>query len=92
MQQEQQVMDTMDTKRQCSHLHLGNNAVGDVTFCTDCGVISVSMQYTTIRLEANAFVELAALLNASRDRLFALAQAQADELHGHAHPADLHVH
>lgn len=84
----------MDAKnqQQCAHIRLGSNSVGDVTFCTDCGVVSVALQYMTLRLEANAFLELDALLGSARTRLLALAQAQVDDRRPHSWQSESHVH
>jgi hypothetical protein len=84
-------MDAKD-QRQCAHISLGTNTVGDVAFCTDCGVVSVILQYMTLRLEANAFLELEALLSSSRARLLDLAQTQVDELRPHSWQSESHVH
>jgi hypothetical protein len=84
----------MEAKNQqpCAHICLGSNTIGDVTFCTDCGVISVVLQYMTLRLEANAFLELDALLGSARARLLSLAQAQVDDLRPHSWQSESHVH
>jgi hypothetical protein len=46
----------------------------------------------TLRLEANAFLELDALLGSARARLLSLAQAQVDDLRPHSWQSESHVH
>ncbi|MEN9398659.1 MAG: hypothetical protein RLZ81_3189 [Pseudomonadota bacterium] len=64
---------------------IARNAMGAVSVCR-CGVVTLSLQYISLRLEPGAFSDLQALLNHARHRLDGVAahaarNADAASLH-----------
>ena len=47
---------------------VARNAVGAVSVC-QCGIVTLSLQYISLRLEPDAFGDLQALVNQARHRL-----------------------
>lgn len=58
----------------CRHVGLAHSHVGDVSMCPDCGVVHVSLQYFSMRLDLEAFRALAQMLGVAQTRIERSAQ------------------
>ncbi len=74
-------MERLPTSSSCQHAVLARSPVGHVTVCPDCGVVHLSLNCLSVRLEEDAFVALAEMLAQARQRL---QSAQPPEVRGHA--------
>jgi len=50
-------------------LLIARNALGSVTACADCGNLQLTLQCLSVRLEPEAFRELAALVACAQQRI-----------------------
>lgn len=48
--------------KNCTHVGLAHSSVGAVSVCPACGVVHVALKYLSLRLELDAFRELAHML------------------------------
>lgn len=62
-------MDHSPTASNCQHALLARSPVGHVSVCPDCGVVHLSMDCVSVRLEVNAFLALAEMLSQAQKRL-----------------------
>lgn len=53
----------------CQHTLLAQSPVGHVSACPDCGVVNLSVDCVTVRLEVSAFVALTEMLSQAQKRL-----------------------
>lgn len=53
----------------CQHALLARSPVGHVSVCPDCGVVSLSLDCVSIRLEVTAFLALTEMLSQAKNRL-----------------------
>jgi hypothetical protein len=58
----------------CRPFGLAESQVGNVAICPACGVIHVTLQYVTMRLEPGAFLEFTRLLGHARVALAGMIQ------------------
>jgi len=77
-------------KQECRIIPIAQNPVGQVQFCQECGQVSISLQFMTVRLEAAAFDALVSLIcEADKQRAYftsSLAHAVPHlERSGHSH-------
>jgi hypothetical protein len=68
-------MHLIDTEERaaCQPHEVACNALGSVCACPGCGQVQLTLQCVTVRLEADAFRELAALVACAERRLAAPA-------------------
>ncbi len=79
-------MEHSPTSPNCQHAMLARSPVGHVSVCPDCGVVHLSMDCVSIRLEVSAFVALAAMLSQAQQRLHSVQPHE-----GQGHPESAHV-
>ncbi|MBI1907254.1 MAG: hypothetical protein HYS20_13635 [Rhodocyclales bacterium] len=53
----------------CQHLLVARSPVGQVAACPACGQIHLSLEYLTLRFEAESFRELVGMLAIAQQRL-----------------------
>lgn len=56
----------------CQHLSIANSKIGEIMICPECGVVHLSLQSISLRLDLTAFAELSKMV----------AQAQTTIEHG----------
>jgi hypothetical protein len=59
----------------CQHTGIANSSIGDVSVCTDCNIVLLTLSHMTLRFTPEAFRCLAQLLNLSQGRLDQACQA-----------------
>lgn len=62
-------MEQSATSPSCQHALLARSPVGHVSVCPDCGVVNLSMDCVSVRLEMNAFLALAEMLSQAKESL-----------------------
>lgn len=65
----------------CQHALLARSPVGHVSVCPDCGVVHLSLDCVSVRLEVGAFLAMAEMVSQAQKHLHG---AQPREGHGHA--------
>lgn len=70
----------------CQHALLARSAVGHVSVCPDCGVVLLTKDSVSVRLEVSAFVALAAMVSQAQQRSHGV-QSHEDN----AHPESAYV-
>lgn len=73
-------MERSPTSSSCQHALLAHGPVGHVTVCPDCAVVHLSLNCVSVRLEVDAFMALAEMLNRARQSLHG---TQPTESRGH---------
>jgi hypothetical protein len=53
----------------CQHLNIANSKIGEIMICPDCGVVHLSLQSISIRLNLDAFSELAKMVKQAKATL-----------------------
>lgn len=53
----------------CSCVSLADNEVGAIALCPQCGVVTMRLQYISLRFETEAFERVAALVEQAQMRL-----------------------
>ncbi|QDX79877.1 hypothetical protein B9N43_00510 [Denitratisoma sp. DHT3] len=53
----------------CQHALLARSPVGHVSMCPECGIVHVSLNCVSVRLEVTAFLALAEMLSKAQKRL-----------------------
>lgn len=53
----------------CQHALLARSPVGRVSLCPECGVVHLSLNCVSVRLEVTAFLALAEMLSKAQERL-----------------------
>lgn len=69
----------------CQHTMLARSPVGHVSVCPDCGVVHLSMDCVSVRLEVNAFLALAEMLSQAQKRLSGMQLHESQACHESAH-------
>ncbi len=81
-------MERSPTPSSFQHAMLASSPVGHVTVCPDCGVVHLSLNCLSVRLEVDAFVALVEMLSQAQQRL---GGAHPPEGRSHtAHAAAVH--
>lgn len=62
-------MDDSSPDKHCPGLTIARSGVGAVTMCHSCGVITLTLQYLSLRFEPAAFRELLGMLAFAQGRL-----------------------
>lgn len=62
-------MEHSHTSSSCQHALLARSPVGQVSVCPDCGVVHLSLDSISVRLEVSAFLALAEMLSQAQKRL-----------------------
>lgn len=65
-------MEHSPTSSSCQHALLARSPVGHVSVCPDCGVVHLSMDCVSVRLDVNAFMALAEMLSQAQKRLHSM--------------------
>lgn len=78
-------MEHSPTSSSCQHALLARSPVGHVSVCPDCGVVHLSMDCVSVRLEVNAFLALAEMLSQARKRLHGMQAHEVHACHESAH-------
>ncbi|MBC3875912.1 hypothetical protein [Undibacterium flavidum] len=75
----------------CQHLSIANSKIGEIMICPECSVIHLSLQSISIRLDLDAFSELAKMIKHAQATI-EQAQEQAQKFSSNqANPSnDLH--
>ncbi|MDY0012997.1 MAG: hypothetical protein RBS40_08925 [Rhodocyclaceae bacterium] len=79
-------MEHLPTSPNCQHAMLARSPVGQVSVCPDCGVVHLSMDCVSVRLEVNAFLALAEMVSQAQKRLHSMQPHE-----GHACRESAHV-
>jgi hypothetical protein len=53
----------------CEHTGVAKSPIGDVTVCTDCNIVHLTLAHVTLRFTPESFRCLAELLRVSQGRL-----------------------
>jgi hypothetical protein len=53
----------------CEHTGIASSTIGDVTVCTDCNIVHLTLSHVTLRFTPDAFRCLAELLGVAQGRL-----------------------
>jgi hypothetical protein len=61
------------TQKPCTHEYLANSKSGRVLICRDCGVVHLSVQNLSLRLDVEQFSDLAVMMTEASKRLNAEA-------------------
>ncbi|MCM2345396.1 MAG: hypothetical protein NDI95_01915 [Acidovorax soli] len=64
---------------------LARSPVEHVSVCSDCGVVHLSMDCLSVRLEVNAFLALAEMLSQAQKRLNGMQPHEGHACHESAH-------
>ncbi len=78
-------MEYSPTSPSCQHAMLACSPVGCVSVCPDCGVVHLSMDCVSVRLEVNAFLALAEMLLQAQKRLNGMQPHEGHACHESAH-------
>ncbi len=78
-------MEHSPTSPSCQHVMLARSPVGQVSVCPDCGVVHLSMDCVSVRLEVNAFLALAEMLSQAQKRLASTQPHDGHACHESAH-------
>lgn len=78
-------MEHLSTSPSCQHTMLARSPVGHVSVCSDCGVVHLSMDCLSVRLEVNAFLALAEMLSQAQKRLNGMQPHEGHACHESAH-------
>lgn len=70
----------------CQHSMLAHSPIGHVAVCADCGVVHLSLNCVSVRLEPGAFLALVKMLNHAQQRM------GSDETPEHSIKAALELH
>lgn len=62
-------MEHSPTSPGCQHALLARSPVGHVSVCSDCGVVHLSLDCVSVRLEMTAFLALAEMLSTAQKGL-----------------------
>lgn len=62
-------MDQSPASSRCEHIPLARSPIGDVSVCPDCGVVHLSLDCVSIRLEVTAFTALVLMVSEAQSRL-----------------------
>ncbi len=62
-------MERSPTSSSCQHALLARSPVGHVSVCPECGVVHLSLDCLSLRLELTAFQALAQMLSQAKQRL-----------------------
>ena len=73
----------------CPQVRIAQSRVGEVAVCQDCGVVHLSLQHVSLRLDVNDFMVLAQMLGRAHAEI-ALWEKMARTRNDHQdpHPAD----
>ncbi|MBC3806847.1 hypothetical protein H8K52_05730 [Undibacterium seohonense] len=55
-------MTTSKNNKPCQHLSIAHSKIGEVMICPECGVVHLSLQSISMRLDLNAFAELSKMI------------------------------
>ncbi len=50
----------------CQHLSIANSKIGEIMICPECGVVHLSLQSISMRLDLDAFSELAKMVRQAK--------------------------
>ncbi|PRD65920.1 hypothetical protein C6P64_07425 [Malikia granosa] len=81
-------MKNTDMSQACQHALLSRSPVGQVSVCPDCGVVHLSLDCLSVRLEEKAFQALAVMVMQAQQRLQAVVLR--DKLPAERQPAMVH--
>lgn len=71
-------MERSPTSSNCQHALLARSPVGHVSVCPECGVVHLSLDCLSLRLELSAFQALAQMLSQAQRRLESKAACVSD--------------
>jgi hypothetical protein len=66
----------------CQHVSIANSKIGEIMICPECGVVHLSLQSISLRLDLTAFAELSKMV----------AQAQTTIEHAQSFPPEQKSH
>jgi hypothetical protein len=61
------------SKTACHQIQIAHNGFGHVQVCSGCGQVSLNIQFTTIRLEQEAFASFSTMIAEAQKQLTLLA-------------------
>jgi hypothetical protein len=70
----------------CQHLSIANSKIGEIMICPECGVIHLSLQSFSMRLELEAFAELAKMVSQAKATLDQAQKFSCDKTNQVADP------
>ncbi|WP_212685217.1 hypothetical protein [Undibacterium baiyunense] len=73
----------------CKHLSIANSKIGEIMICPECGVVHLSLQSVSLRLDLNAFAELSKMV-AQAQTTIEQAQRFTHEQKNHETPHIFH--
>lgn len=62
-------MEQLPTSSNCQHAMLAHSPIGHVAVCADCGIVHLSINCVSVRLEIGAFLALVKMLTHAQQRL-----------------------
>lgn len=77
-------MERSPTSSSCQHALLAHSPVGHVSVCPDCGVVHLSLDCVSVRLEVGAFLALAEMLSQAQKRLHGMPPCESRGHEGRA--------
>ncbi|MHA7602309.1 hypothetical protein ACX12L_20470 [Alicycliphilus sp. T452] len=77
-------MERSPTSSSCQHALLAHSPVGHVSVCPDCGVVHLSLDCVSVRLEVGAFLALAEMLSQAHKRLHGIQLRESRSHDGRA--------
>lgn len=73
------------TSSNCQHALLAHSPVGHVSVCPDCGVVHLSLDCVSVRLEVGAFMAVAEMVSQAQKCLHGVQPREGHGLSAHAH-------
>nr|WP_315484066.1 hypothetical protein [uncultured Undibacterium sp.] len=73
----------------CQHLSIANSKIGEIMICPECGVVHLSLQSISLRLDLTAFAELSKMV-AQAQTTIEHAQSFTPEQKSHDSPHTFH--
>ncbi|MBC3833267.1 hypothetical protein H8K33_17285 [Undibacterium amnicola] len=73
----------------CQHLSIANSKIGEIMICPECGVVHLSLQSISLRLDLTAFAELSKMV-AQAQTTIEHAQNFTPEQKSHDSPHTFH--
>lgn len=64
----------------CQHLNIANSKIGDIMICPECGVVHLSLQSISVRLDLDAFSELAKMVKQAKATLDQAQKFATDQI------------
>lgn len=61
----------------CQHALLAQSPLGHVSVCPDCGVVHLSLNCVSVRLEVNDFKALAGMVSQAHERLHSVQPCES---------------